>query len=230
MTHSLLIVEDDKNLRETLADNLELEGFKVFTAGTLEAGKRALESTSIDLIVLDVMLPDGEGFSLCRWAQQNMSVSILILSARTLEKDIVEGFIAGCDDYVSKPYRATELILRIKALLRRHTSAKLIDQNVTTTSNINGFTVDWGLRVVKNQGQDLHLTKTAFNILEYLYQHRNQCCSRDDILDNVWGKNMYVDNRTIDNFVSQLKKQLSLSGEKPFKIKTIRGVGYSLVA
>lgn len=228
MTHSLLIVEDDKNLRETLADNLELEGFEVFTAGSIEAGKRVLESESIDLVILDVMLPDGEGFSLCRWAQQNISVSILMLSARTLEKDIVEGFIAGCDDYVSKPYRATELVLRIKALLRRRSNTISVNDD-GAACDINGFTIDWRLREVKRDGVDLHLTKTAFNILEFLYQHQNKCCSRDEILDKVWGKDIYVDNRTVDNFVSQLKKQLNLSGEQPTQIKTIRGIGYSLV-
>ena len=95
--------------------------------------------------------------------------------------------------------------------------------------DINGFTIDWRLREVKRDGVDLHLTKTAFNILEFLYQHQNKCCSRDEILDKVWGKDIYVDNRTVDNFVSQLKKQLNLSGEQPTQIKTIRGIGYSLV-
>jgi DNA-binding response OmpR family regulator len=233
MSYRLLIVEDDQNLRETLADNLELEGFDVLTAGTLAQGKLALERQQIDLMVLDLMLPDGEGFSLCSWAQANHDVLVLMLTARSLEKDVVEGFIAGCDDYVSKPYRAAELMLRIKALLRR----KLANEDwpgrvklAPELSELNGYHVNWSLREVSLDGQQLHITKTAFNILEFLYHNKNQCCTRDDILDTVWGKDIYVDNRTVDNFVSQLKKQLQLSGDKSYQIKTIRGLGYSLVS
>lgn len=235
MSHRLLVVEDDKNLRETLADNLELEGFELVTAGTLAQGRAILENQHIDLMVLDLMLPDGEGFSLCRWAQQNQDILVLMLTARNLEQDIVAGFVAGCDDYVSKPYRGAELMLRIKALLKRKTLAneRLAQAHslgaAKEHSEINGFTIDWSLREISSKGKGLHITKTAFDILEFLYQHQNQCCTRDDILDKVWGKDIYVDNRTVDNFVSQLKKHLQLHGDQLYRIKTIRGLGYSLV-
>lgn len=229
MTETLLIVEDDKNLRETLADNLELEGFDVVTASSIAQGKQVLQNEKVDLVILDIMLPDGEGFSLCEWAQQHVDVLVLMLSARTLEKDIVQGFISGCDDYLSKPYRSAELVLRIRALLRRKGKSTYAPNSASTSTDINGFLVNWELREVTKQGDSLHLTKTAFDLLEYMYQHQNNRCSRDDILDNVWGKDVYVDNRTVDNFVSNLKKQLQLSDPQPYRIKTIRGVGYSLV-
>ncbi|TQV88028.1 response regulator transcription factor [Aliikangiella coralliicola] len=220
----ILIVEDDYNLRTTLHDNLEMEDYQVSSYALLEEARQFLSSHQVDLIILDLMLPDGDGFELCRWVRQKSDVLILMLTARNLEKDVVEGFISGADDYVSKPYRASELLLRIKALLKRKSRTLTINQ-----ADINGFIVNWSLREVRKDDQPIHLTKTAFDILAFLYQNLNQTSSRDQILNAVWGSNVYIDNRTVDNFVSNLKKQLKLTSEKEYQIKTIRGVGYSLM-
>ena len=224
MPEHILIVEDDDNLRETLADNLELEGYQIFAVADVAQAKQFLANNKVDLILLDIMLPDGNGYELSRWIRENADVLILMLTARNLEKDVVEGFISGADDYVSKPYRSSELLLRIKALLRRRNGTLAIKQ-----SNINGFVVNWNSRTINGNGSSLHLTKTAFDILCFLFKNLNQPCSRDDILDAVWGKDVYVDNRTVDNFVSNLKKQLNLVEGEDFQIRTIRGVGYSLI-
>ncbi len=225
MNIQILIVEDDNNLRETLTDNLELEGYQVHSLSLVEEAKSFLAENSVDLIVLDIMLPDGNGYDLCRWIRQQFDVFILMLTARNLEKDVIEGFISGTDDYVAKPYRASELILRIKALLRRN---KTIVSN--DAAELNGFTINWVLREIFLAEEKIHLTKTAFNILIYLYQHINKPCSRDDILNTVWGDDVYVDNRTVDNFVSNLKKQLRLADGADYQLKTIRGIGYSLIS
>lgn len=224
MTAKVLIVEDDKNLRETLADNLELEGYHVYSSELVEDSKTILLEQPVDLVVLDIMLPDGNGYELCRWIRERLDVLILMLTARSLEKDIVEGFISGTDDYVNKPYRSSELILRIKALLRRK-SVSIVSQS----QNINGYLINWSLREVYKNSKKIHLTKTAFDILMYLFEHINHSCSREEILNTVWGNDVYVDNRTVDNFVSNLKKQLILTQGSDYQIKTIRGIGYSLV-
>ena len=232
MSNRLLLIEDDDNLRDALADNLELEGYEVFQCALVEQAKDWLTSNNADLIVLDIMLPDGDGYQLCQWIRQRFDVLVLMLTARSLEKDVVEGFDAGADDYVSKPYRSAELLARIKALLRRKQTP--IHRNIT---NFNGFHIDWSLRQVTLQEQQvslqeqqvIHLTKTAFDILAYLFAQLGNSCSREQILDEVWGKDVYVDNRTIDNFVYNLKKQLKLGEGPDYQIKTIRGVGYSLV-
>lgn len=224
MPNRLLLVEDDENLRTTLADNLELEGYEVVECALVEQAKDWLSANSADLVVLDIMLPDGDGYQLCQWIRQRADVLVLMLTARNLEKDVVEGFDAGADDYVSKPYRSAELLARIKALLRRKQTP--ITRNLTT---INGFDVDWQLRQVTRQSRVVHLTKTAFDILAHLFANLGSICSREQILDEVWGKNVYVDNRTIDNFVYNLKKQMAFGDGPDYQIKTVRGVGYSLV-
>jgi len=222
MTATILIVEDDQNLRETLSDFLELEDFVVVQAASIAEAKDIFNHSSIDLTVLDIMLPDGDGYQLSQWlCEQSIETRILMLTARGLEKDIVEGFESGADDYVSKPYRSQELLMRIKALLRRP-----LAKRETLTLDINGRLVDWRSMTVKYHGESLHLTSRAFSILKLLIEHTNEVLSREDILDACWGKDVYVDNRTIDNFISNLKKQFDLTSENAFYIKSVRGVGY----
>ncbi|WP_144392558.1 response regulator transcription factor [Pleionea sediminis] len=225
MSTRLLIVEDDENLRETLADFLELEDFIVEQAATVAEAKPILESATIDLAVLDIMLPDGDGYELSQWIRnQSIETRILMLTARGLEKDVVEGFESGADDYVSKPYRSKELLMRIKALLRRPVAVV-----ETNTIEINGRTVDWRSMTAKYNDDELHLTSRAFSILKLLLEHKNEVLSREAILDACWGKDVYVDNRTIDNFISNLKKQFDLTHDNSYYIKSVRGVGYCLM-
>lgn len=242
MNHHILLIEDDLHLQEALADNLVLEGFTVSTADTVAKAKQAFQKSHFDLIILDIMLPDGSGYDFSRWIRSSADTLILMLSARTLEKDIVEGFISGCDDYVNKPYRINELLLRIKALLRRQYQPKKKTKHQVgseqssinnlpsqpTLTYLNNYAINWELREITYNGNLVHLTKTAFDILSYLFKKQNSICSRDAILDAVWGQNVFVDARTVDNFVSNLKKQLQLSNQSSAHIKTVRGIGYYL--
>ncbi|WP_158969479.1 response regulator transcription factor [Paraglaciecola sp. L3A3] len=223
MENHILIIEDDDNLRDSLVDNLEIEGYQVHSFALIEAGRQWLSNNNVDLVILDIMLPDGDGYELAKWIRTHCDVLILMLTARSLEKDVVEGFISGADDYVSKPYRVNELLLRIKALLRRKSKT-----SIAQVTMINDYSVNWQLRKIQHNEKDIHLTKTAFDILSYLFEHMNTTCSREQILDAVWGENVYVDNRTIDNFIYNLKKQLALTNGTQHQIKTIRGIGYSL--
>ncbi len=233
MTKTILVVEDDKNLRLTLADNLEMNDYHVLMAPTLAHARQLLEQNPaprVDLCVLDLMLPDGSGYDLARWMHENYSSClILMLTARSLHQDIDEGFESGADDYMLKPYRINELLLRIKALLRR-AGANSDTPNISNTVDINGVVVNWAAHTLKREGQEIVLTKKQYDLLAYLYQHLNEVKSRDDILDHVWGEQVCVDNRTVDNFISTLKKLLHLHGDMPYHIKTVRGVGYSLLS
>ena len=221
---SIAIVEDDENLRLALADNLELEGYSVTAFSTIESARKYLSAHKVDLAILDVMLPDGNGFELCQALRSESDILILMLTALSMENDVIEGFVSGADDYLSKPYRTSELLLRIKALLNRKRAISTVNQ-----SQINGFVINWPLREITLDGAPIHLTKTAFDILQFLFNNLNKTCSRDMIPDAVWGKDVYVDNRTVDNFISQLKKSLHFNQQSDFQIKTIRGIGYSLV-
>lgn len=226
----ILIVEDDTNLRETLQDCLELEDYRVAACATIHDAKDWWSRYKARLLVLDIMLPDGTGFELARYLQSNGDPLILMLTALDQEKDLVEGFVAGADDYLTKPYRSAELLLRIKALLRRKTKieAAVETEDARAHTQFNEFTVDWQGRKVTHGTTEVHLTKTAFDILAFLYSQQDNPCSRDQILDAVWGENVYVDNRTVDNFVHNLKKQLNLADGSQYRIKTVRGVGYCL--
>ncbi|WP_068545845.1 response regulator transcription factor [Thalassotalea crassostreae] len=224
MAKHILIIEDDKNLRQTLADNLELDGYIVDQIELVAQAKQWLSSNSVDLVILDIMLPDGNGYELGQWITSNTDALILMLTARSLDNDVIEGFVAGADDYVTKPYRSQELLLRIKALLRRQ---KRIDCQQKV--DINGYLVDFDLREIRQNDRQIHLTKTAFDILHFLHTNLNKSCGREEILQKVWG-NVYIDNRTVDNFISNLKRQLNLTDKQRFQIKTIRGIGYSLVS
>lgn len=231
MSKRLLVVEDDESLRLTLIDNLEIEGYEVFSASTIAEANLILSQQckvdrNIDLIVLDVMLPDGSGYDLCEKIRpDNQNVMILMLTARTLDSDLQAGFNAGADDYLTKPYKVTELLLRIKALLRR-TSNPI---RSTECSTINGFEINWHKRLVTKQDQMTHLTKKEFDLLKLLFDNTHRPLTRDEILSQVWGNQVYVDERTVDNFISNVRKILDLNEPQMYFIKTIRGVGYALM-
>jgi len=220
---TILIVEDDENLRLALADNLDEEGYDVTTAASVAAAERALAGAGFDLIVLDIMLPDGDGYSLCeRLRERGVESRVLMLTARTLEDDLVRGFEAGADDYLAKPYRLRELLARVGALLRRRGGPPA---EVVTFA---GHTLDRTARTLSAPGgEGVELTRTEFDLLVFLLDHRGRALTRQAILDAVWG-DVIVDPRTVDNFVSSLKRKLGWTPDAAFRIRTIRGVGYRL--
>lgn len=221
MATQVLVVEDDSSLRLALTDNLEDEGYSVVAAATLSAARAAVTKQSFDVIVLDLMLPDGDGYSLCRELRKAGNMArVLMLTARTLEDDLVKGFEAGADDYLAKPYRLRELLARVAALSRRAAGAP-----VATTHSLGKYTVDETRRTVTGPSGDVELTRKEFDLLVCLLRAGDAVVKRDDILDAVWG-DVVVDTHTVDNFVSSLKKKLKADG---FELKTVRGVGFRLV-
>ncbi len=218
---AVLVVEDDRNLRDALADNLRDEGYGVRVAGTVKEAFAALEAEAPDVVVLDLMLPDGDGTQVCQGLRKKRLASrVLMLTARTLEDDVVRGFDAGADDYLAKPYRLKELLARVKRLAARAPA-------VAARRHVLGaFTVDEDARTVTGPKGPVELTKKEFDLLACLLAAGDAVLSRDEILDRAWGETVMVDPHTVDNFISSLKKKLAPA--KGFELKTVRGVGFRL--
>ncbi len=224
----MLVVEDDENLRLVLVDNLVAEHYTVTAAKTAREARRALELAGYDLIVLDLMLPDGDGYTLAKEVRaQGRSERILMLTARTLEDDVVRGFDTGADDYVHKPYRLRELLARIRALVRRAPT--------TTTPHRHerfaDFVLDLDARTLSRDDpaalrSPIPLTRTELDLLATFVQHRGLVRTRDQLLDAAWGHDVMVDERTVDNFVASLKKKLAWAPTSTWRIVAVRGVGY----
>ncbi len=220
----ILIVEDDENLRVGLRDNLEDEGYRVRAVATAEEALDAVARQRFALLVLDIMLPGISGYSLCEQLRaQGLRMPILMLTARTLEDDLVRGFDAGADDYLAKPYRLRELLARVRALLKRHSARP--EERV----RLGELTVDMAARrVTDGAGKEIPLTRTELDLLGFLLRRHSTALRRQEILDEVWGKDLAVDPRTVDNFVSSLKRKLRWTPSSPFRIVTVRGVGYRM--
>ena len=218
----VLLVEDDPNLRLTLEDNLAEAGYQVQAVATAAAAREALGQGAFDVVVLDLMLPDGDGYQVCRALRaQGLDARVLMLTARTLEEDVVRGFEAGADDYLAKPYRLKELLARVAALARRSPAPR-------AQHRFGPFVLDEGARTVQGPEGPLALTRTEFDVLACLLRAQDQVVARDALLQQVW-KDVVVDGHTVDNFISSLKKKLRTKGAPGFELKTVRGVGYRLV-
>lgn len=224
----ILVVEDDPNLRLALVDNLQDEGYQV---QQVAHGNGALEIASrhaFDVVILDIMLPDIDGYTVCRrMREQGIRSAILMLTARTLEDDLVAGFDAGADDYLAKPYRLRELLARVGALIRRRgAAAARAGASPEEIDDLSGIKIDRKGRTVREpNGELVDLTRTEFDLLVYLIDHAGQALSRQSILRHVWG-DVVVDPRTVDNFVSSLKRKLGWKRGCGFGIHAVRGVGY----
>ena len=222
----ILLVEDDANLRDTLGEVLRDEGYSVASADSVASAVGLLQAAAFDVIVLDLMLPDGDGYSLCeRIRSEGKRSRVLMLTARTLDGDLERGFDVGADDYLKKPYRLRELLARVKALVRRGDTAVPAPRGL----EIGGVTVDKeARRALDAAGQELPLTRTELDLLVLFLENPGKALSRNDILDRVWGKSVVVDERTVDNFISSLKRKLGWTPESAFHFKSVRGVGYRL--
>jgi DNA-binding response OmpR family regulator len=218
---SVLVVEDDRNLRDALADNLRDEGFAVRVAGTVKEAHAVLEAEPPDVVVLDLMLPDGDGTQVCQTVRtKRLASRVLMLTARTLEDDVVKGFDAGADDYLGKPYRLRELLARVKRLAAGGAVVR------SKRHQLGGFAIDEDARTVVGPKGPVELTKKEFDLLVCLLLAGDAVLSRDEILDRAWGETVMVDPHTVDNFISSLKKKLVPA--KGFELKTVRGVGFRL--
>lgn len=225
MTPHVLVVEDEDSLATLLQYNLQKEGYDVALAGDGEEALLLVDERLPDLIVLDWMLPKISGIEVCRRLRQRnetRNVPIIMLTARGEESDRVRGLDTGADDYVVKPFSMTELTARIRAVLRRLRPG-LAEDRVRR----GDILIDRVAHRVKRAGQEVHLGPTEFRLLDYLMQHPGRVFSREQLLDAVWGSDVYVEARTVDVHIGRLRKALGVS-DTDDPIRTVRSAGYSL--
>lgn len=220
----ILLVEDDTVLCETLRYNLEREGYETLTAGDGVAGLELARTTQPDLIILDVMLPRLDGFSVCRILRQESTIPILLLTARQDEFDRIAGFELGADDYVVKPFSLGELLARIRAHLRRQErQPEAVQREVLAHGDL---TVDTGSRRAFRGGQEVGLAAKEFDLLVCLMRNRGMALSRDLLLERVWGYDYVGDSRTVDVHIRWLREKIEPNPSQPVYIQTVRGIGY----
>lgn len=223
----ILLVEDEPNMQRGLRDNLEFEGHKITIQGDGSSGLQALLRETFDLVILDVMLPQMSGFDVLRKVREKgIRTPIILLTAKGEEIDKVLGLELGADDYVTKPFSVRELIARVNALLRRAVPGS----SVETMMVLGDVTVNFSTYSGSKAGKEFAMTPKEFEILKYLWQHRNATVSRDELLTNIWGYDESVSTRTIDNFILKIRQKIEDDCTHPKIIFTIHGTGYKLVA
>ncbi|MBX2905245.1 MAG: response regulator transcription factor [Taibaiella sp.] len=224
---SLLIAEDEESLREALKLNMELEGYEVTTVDNGPAVIKSVKNEYFDLIILDIMLPDMDGITVCETIRmQHNDVPILFLSARNSGADRVEGLKKGGDDYLTKPFNLEELLLRVDKLVTKNKKIKE-PQAVADTYEFDGCVIDFSAHECTDKnGQRQELSKKEAALLRLLVEHEGEVVSREQILQIVWGYNVYPTTRTIDNFILNFRKFFEVDSRNPKHFHSIRGIGY----
>lgn len=217
VTKSILIADDEPRMIKLVSDFLKKDGYNVFIA---ENGRQALDifnERHIDLVILDVMMPEYDGWTVCREIRKTSRVPVIMLTARSGESDELFGFELGADEYVTKPFSPKILVARVQALLRRAA------ENKNPGVNLAGLEIDINGRSVIVDGRSLNLSMKEFALLLYLVENQGKALNRDQILNAVWDYNYFGDARTVDTHIKKLRHKL---GHKSSFIKTVRGLGY----
>jgi two-component system alkaline phosphatase synthesis response regulator PhoP len=224
----ILVIEDEPQMLLGLRDNLELEGYEVQTAADGDEGLARAASFNPDLVILDVMLPKKNGFDVCRELRgRSSSLPIVMLTARSAETDKVLGLELGADDYVTKPFSITELLARVRAVLRRAGTPK--ETPSADLVRIGDIEIDFKLHQARRGKVRIEFTAREFDLLRYFVQHTGQVVTREQILNEVWGYEEFPTTRTIDNFVAKLRQKIERAPHAPEHILTIHGSGYKFV-
>ena len=226
-TPSILLVEDEANLHETLKMNLEMQGYEVTSAFDGAAAMKSVQNEYFDLIILDIMIPEIDGFSVTQNIRlTNTEVPILILSARDSSADRVMGLKKGADDYLTKPFDLEELLLRVQKLIQKN--KRLQERSsVGDTYNFGGNSIDFkALEAKSAKGERIQLSKKEVMLLKLLIENKDQVVPREKILQSVWGYNVYPTTRTIDNFILNFRKYFEEDSRNPKFFHSARGVGY----
>ena len=220
----ILVIDDSRNLRQMVSSYLEQEGWRVVTAANCREGLRLAEQESPDLIILDLMMPEMGGYEFLREVGPSHRTPIIVLTARMEESDKVLGLELGADDYVTKPFSPRELTARIKAVLRRHAP-----QATEDVVEIGGLRLDPGTHRVRAGDAEVNLGPTEFRLLHFLMTHPERVHGRSQLLDQVWGDHIFVEERTVDVHIRRLRAALESSGCDTL-IQTVRGSGYRISA
>lgn len=221
----ILIVEDDPDIALGLQTDLRLEGYDVEVVGDGQHAIDRAETGSFDLMLLDVMLPGKDGFAVCRELRRSgKRLPIILLTARSQEAEKVLGLELGADDYVTKPFSPMELRARIKAALRRSTS------DLPSIYRFDHFEVDFNRFELRRKGKPVDLTPIEFKLLAAFVQGRGGVLSRQQLLDQVWGREVFVTDRVVDTHVGNLRRKVEVDPDKPVFLVSVRGVGYRFEA
>jgi two-component system, OmpR family, phosphate regulon response regulator PhoB len=219
---TILMVEDEESITVPLSEALDREGFDTQVAGTVAEALEKAEQQMPDLVLLDVMLPDGSGYDVARTLRERSRVPIIMLTARGEESERVRGLATGADDYIVKPFSVPELSARVRALLRRAAPERLAD-----VLSFGELEVDREKKRVSRAGRAIDLGPTEYRLLEFLMERPGRVFSREQLLNGVWGSQIYIDERTVDVHVGRLRKALN-RGYETDPIRTVRGAGYAL--
>jgi DNA-binding response OmpR family regulator len=226
---TLLFIEDDEAIRTALQLVLEDEGYEVAVAGDGETGIKMFGQIDPDLVLLDLRLPDISGFEVCRAIRRTSITPVIMVTAQTDTSDLVNGFDAGADDYVTKPVVPKELAARIRAALRRTQSNEPSSSNAKSLNRIGDVEIDRTMSIVRKSGVEVALTKTEYRLLVEFADHPGMVLSRDQLLERVWGYEYLGDSRLVDAHVRRLRVKVETQPDEPTMIVTVRGMGYRLL-
>ncbi len=220
-SQSILVVEDDETLRQTLVYNLQVEGYDVTATGDGQAGLDLARTQTPDLIILDVMLPGLDGLSMCRILRREMDVPIIMLTARSSEVDKIIGLDSGADDYITKPFGLGELFARVRAALRRKPKSAVPERLQS-----GDLSLDLVGRKAYKGDSELNLSHKEFDLLAELMQNEGMVLSRDLLLTKIWGYDYHGESRTVDVHIRWLREKIEENPSKPQRITTVRSIGY----
>jgi two-component system alkaline phosphatase synthesis response regulator PhoP len=226
MARTILLVDDEPTLRETVAEALELEGYRVVSAADGREALLRFRDTRPDLVILDLMLPELSGIEICRILRAESDVPILMLTARASELDKVVGLELGADDYVTKPFSLRELAARVRALLRRSEQAAKAADSLEGTVDLGLVQVDLAGHRLLRDGEVVPLKPRAFELLSFFLRNPGQVFTRDQLLERVWGYDYGGETRTVDVHVHWLRQRIEEDPARPVLLQTVRGLGY----
>lgn len=225
--HSILLVEDEENLQDALRLNFEMEGYEVTSAYDGEEALKAIHNEYFDLIILDIMLPEIDGITVCENIRlSNSDIPILMLSAKNQSSDRVLGLKKGADDYLTKPFSLEELLIRVRILINKSqkiSAKEPVSEQYNFGKNLINFK---SLECTTKAGEQVALTKKEAMLLKLLIENKNEVVTREKILQSVWGYNVYPTTRTVDNFILNFRKYFEEDSRNPKYFHSVRGIGY----
>lgn len=221
--YNIMIVEDDKMLNQGMSFNFQMDGFNVISVFTLKEAEEKINTEEIDIILLDVNLPDGSGFEFCKKIRENYKNPIIFLTACDMELDIITGLRIGADDYVTKPFSINILRERVMAVLRRYGKGNETPKVI----KINEFTFDFDKMTVKKNNESIVLAPTEYKVLKKLVTEKGQVLTRQALLEEIWENDQYIEEHALTVNINRLRSKIEDNPSKPKYIKTVYGVGYT---
>ena len=222
----ILIVDDEPRIRELIEEHLEHEGYQCTQASDGAAALAAVAAGGIDLVILDVMMPDLDGFQVLKKVREKSNVPVLMLTAKSDEEDKVSGLRLGADDYLTKPFGINELMARVNSLIRRYTTLNPVTGNEAATMLLKDMVIDKVNRTITVQNLQVDLTGKEFDLLVFLASNKGHVFTKKQLYTQVWTDESKFDGNNLMAFISKLRKKIELNPEQPFYIQTVRGVGY----